>query len=725
MQNDMTSTFEICPIQGTCSGSLTVTGNSASGSAQFGFVSPVQPCAPVVSRVSFANNVAHSNSIGLYARRWLPAGSCVNIVDFTAFKNFDFGIMGHLAASYQVDRALLADNIQGFHVHTAMESDSNSVVVRDSIIAGTVNDDCNGACNSVACASRVGILGSLFVTGEKSWPLSKSEMPVENIKTDSAFGGLVQFSNTKLLNFTTSTRCPATRHFVYASSTFAADATPIHRFSTSTLIGVDPDSLIAFRNPSAGWRTVDDCGTGTDCTGLWNVVVQDTDGSLLTASQSPDLPLTGLSPLTAVADIKNAFDRNYNGRVSNPDTCRLRDKWNGYVCSSKYGVLMMENSGPDNKDRLVSPVRVTSVTPLTPFYSNTLNSFMDHGWNFDYTSLKRLNRFPTAVEMNRAYNVSMAGSNPRLWRMQLQGALDANDAVVVNLKYGTPETIEVWVNGVTKVDGIDGRRQPDRVPTVNDPVGTNRYWPLDRQISVVLKGTDFVLLRVVNTVQVSLRMDTNLNDFFDNDGESKFIFRLALSLGISADRIKVVDIRQGSVIVDFAVVPKSFNTTASANATTPAAASLAEIQDLQAVASVLNAQASSNALASAVGYPVLSMSVQVSVDPWVTPSSSNTQSSSVDFVPIILGVVIPVVILASVLVGVRVYMRNKKRRGQVRSKFNSEHIEVKPSPRVSETAPELPPSPLPGQVELTSVNSNGARAPLNALKKREKDLPKF
>ncbi len=46
-------------------------------------------------------------------------------------------------------------------------------------------------------------------------------------------------------------------------------------------------------------------------------------------------------------------------------------------------------------------------------------------------------------------------------------------------------------------------------------------------------------------------MDMNINEFYSTNGEIDFIDRIALQLGISKDRIKIVGVREGSVVINF------------------------------------------------------------------------------------------------------------------------------------------------------------------------------
>lgn len=50
-----------------------------------------------------------------------------------------------------------------------------------------------------------------------------------------------------------------------------------------------------------------------------------------------------------------------------------------------------------------------------------------------------------------------------------------------------------------------------------------------------------------------IRMNWSLAEFYSEGGTTRFVDRLAASLGISANRIKTVAIYEGSVVVDFVI----------------------------------------------------------------------------------------------------------------------------------------------------------------------------
>ena len=63
-------------------------------------------------------------------------------------------------------------------------------------------------------------------------------------------------------------------------------------------------------------------------------------------------------------------------------------------------------------------------------------------------------------------------------------------------------------------------------------------------------------------------MDWTLAEFYAEGGTTRFVDRLAASLGINANRIKTVAVYKGSVIVDFIIeaeeIPGETSTSAAA-----------------------------------------------------------------------------------------------------------------------------------------------------------------
>ena len=54
-------------------------------------------------------------------------------------------------------------------------------------------------------------------------------------------------------------------------------------------------------------------------------------------------------------------------------------------------------------------------------FNNRLNAYMDKGWDGAYTSQKRLQRFPTLIELARNYTIEYTGTPAKNQKFTLYG----------------------------------------------------------------------------------------------------------------------------------------------------------------------------------------------------------------------------------------------------------------------------------------------------------------
>jgi len=184
--------------------------------------------------------------------------------------------------------------------------------------------------------------------------------------------------------------------------------------SALTLTNVSAENRIYFEQPKDSWIGVDDCG-GWFCTGINNILVRDDDGTLA----GDALPATYMP---------------YQESVSG-EGCVQSENENALVCNNtNWALLTFESGDIDTKDRLISPVNVTTEDG----YRNDLNSYMDHVWDGFYTGLKRLSRFHAVVESDKQYNIQYTGTIPNVMRYQLTGAIDNTKFILFSKQYTKP-----------------------------------------------------------------------------------------------------------------------------------------------------------------------------------------------------------------------------------------------------------------------------------------------
>ena len=456
-------------------------------------------------------------------------------------------------SEFYADGLTLIDNAVGMNLNPTIDNAWDLNNITDVVVVGSsAFPGCSGLtelCGNSeeaglsGCFARIGIMASTFMANSnpefKFMPPLPPYLPWHLVKREASFGGIVNIDKVTVVNFTQNAQCKMTNKF-FTNNPTSADMVHLHRFSNIIYNNVDLESKVYLHSPDPGWRNDDDCGTEMDCTGPMNVILQDMDGSFLGGNKNGQAAVIASNPATV-----------------NPNKCIVRNDWNGYECqNANYNLLVFESLDLDTMTRRVSPVNIFSNYTQGYTYSNNLNSFMDHGWWLAYTSLQRESRFPVQVELGYTYNITFTGTNPKSMRFQVRGD-DKGVGILVSIAYQNPELLNVFVN--------DGPAIPEKNGTVaiTDPSGSNTYEWLQRRLTFVVKNDDIVVLQTTNAVHVSLALDTTVTEFYDGGGEGTFVDRIASLLGIDPARIVIVDVRQGSVLIDFAILEA--NTTVSSS----------------------------------------------------------------------------------------------------------------------------------------------------------------
>ncbi len=83
--------------------------------------------------------------------------------------------------------------------------------------------------------------------------------------------------------------------------------------------------------------------------------------------------------------------------------------------------------------------------------------------------------------------------------------------------------------------------------------GENRFVGVENYLEFWLEPGCDLTIEPKDSIMAKVRMDWTLAEFYSEGGTTRFVDRLAASLGISSHRVKVVAIYEGSTVVDFQV----------------------------------------------------------------------------------------------------------------------------------------------------------------------------
>ena len=207
-----------------------------------------------------------------------------------------------------------------------------------------------------------------------------------------------------------------------------------------------------------------------------------------------------------------------------------------------------------------------------------------------------------------------------------------------------------------------------------DVCGANNFHYNNGTIEFVLNGKENcqVRVRLSNFIKLSARLSIPVMDFYNNNGPTTFITNICAFLNIDPGRLKIVGVRNGSIIVEAFITtpPVPLNSSTDNNTANNA--------DIHATLSAMAANISS-ALSSGivnVGAPVLGVSTEVGViatDGTVYIPPPQTESSNNDrlILIIVLSTVIPIIVILIIVSG---YCYIKRKRERISSISNESDV---------------------------------------------------
>ncbi|OMJ78805.1 hypothetical protein SteCoe_21333 [Stentor coeruleus] len=421
------------------------------------------------------------------------------------------------------------------------------------------------------------------------------KMPINKMDRDPNLFGYSELQGVSFVGFTGINQCGNVSVGI-TTNEYSADYTLPVRISGGKFLNSYENSKVWFNDPNPDWRNEDDCGF-YDCIGPLNVLIDDKDGSL-----------SGFA--------YGAYFLPNNPGIARKSSCKFYSEMNSYVCEKIhtevdiYETLIFKSLDPDSETRTFSPINITSwgntfESWKGPTFFNELQNFMDHSWSGFYTIHIKSSIYPNIIWSGQYYNISATGTLPNSMSFQLINTYNNNRPIIVAIWYQDPQTVVVYKNGVL-VDEIKYSGGSIAECQLTDPHGTNRWFYEQNTLQFVMRSEDVLVIKKIASLKINMEMDMTLSDFYSTGGSIAFIDKLAAILKIPSYRIRVVNIREGSVIVDAMVTEDA--TTLSDSTTT----SSSIVDELNSVKDTLDAAYESGELADTLGVDILDYATDVS-----------------------------------------------------------------------------------------------------------------
>lgn len=188
---------------------------------------------------------------------------------------------------------------------------------------------------------------------------------------------------------------------------------------------------------------------------------------------------------------------------------------------------------------------------------NRLNAYREWVWDGPEPMNKRENRFIALAQLDSPYNVSYNGLNPydiihKINDRTVDPLGEPDKHVVFKYHYQVPLSIKIYFDPPF-VDPVTQKSvsivKPTQLhegapyPLLNlKECGHNHYFFKNNTIHFVVTGARgcHVKVALIDSVWVTIRLQTTVNDFYNSDKDTKFIDRIGAFLNISTDQLKIV-----------------------------------------------------------------------------------------------------------------------------------------------------------------------------------------
>jgi len=366
-------------------------------------------------------------------------------------------------------------------------------------------------------------------------PTGASELPLYKSHGEGNWGGKMTINDCTFSKFQGLSGC-GEKSTLLASNPGSSDKIPPHFFNNCILEDVDDNGFAFLVKPNPGWANVKDCGN-FPCTAPNNLIF-----SFAGTTWKGTTPTSTPEAFVVIPNEKTVGG-TYESCVERPDQ-------QAYICEmDNIGMMMFENLDDDAWDRAIQPVFL--LNEATGF-NNTLNAMMDHIWDTFYTGQRRMARFPTALATGQDYVLEFSGTPPKKIRFDLQAR---TGGTMIHIPYPVAGSIRVKKDGKT-VDptGWDEEiGKPAALSKVEGGCGENRFVGVENYLEFWLEPGCVLNIEPKDSIMAKVRMDWTLAEFYSDGGTTRFVDRLAASLGIASHRVKVVAIYEGSTVVDFEI----------------------------------------------------------------------------------------------------------------------------------------------------------------------------
>lgn len=281
-----------------------------------------------------------------------------------------------------------------------------------------------------------------------------------------------------------------------------------------------------------------------------------------------------------------------------------------YYCSSTQGQRQFTAIWWDQGPQVISPLITKRV------YSDFNRTYASYGPVADMCAKRFFfSRYNFLVATDQVHYVKSTGTAPTtvMWRWE---APSDSDSAVIQFFIEDSLKVNVYVSD-SSAGPFKLVSQGYTYPQLTDKIGYSQRNPQLRYLAVTVRSHSFYRMTVVPVAQVTIRMQMSIAQFFSDT----FIANMATLLQIPASRIKITEVREGSVITDFEVSPYTDVANSTADYTS-------QISDLSGVTSNLTRAIVSDEISVTLNVTVLQVFATTPVESPIFDSTADLDNST-------------------------------------------------------------------------------------------------
>ena len=186
-------------------------------------------------------------------------------------------------------------------------------------------------------------------------------------------------------------------------------------------------------------------------------------------------------------------------------------------------------------------------------YQKRLNQFKSHQETFQ-SEIERLSRYPALIMTGspKPYRYFIDYGGLEIPQRQRFTLVADTGSVIINIKYskGGAYILRDRQNKQFPMSPYDDKRR--QAAAINGTgCGENSYDPVEKVLEFYLTPNCSLWIEAVDIIEANLRLNQSLETFNSNGGVKTFKRDLAEQLEVKETFITVMNVRRGSVIIDF------------------------------------------------------------------------------------------------------------------------------------------------------------------------------